>query len=369
MRRSRSRKAMPRKRFADLAIVIAALVLLVALAFLRQSQQARQISIPSTYDTGANGYAALYDLLAREGTRVQRFELPLGELSSKNAALVLAGRDALAGAASSTGTLQFLDRWVHAGGTLVVLDDAVSASARRTLALPQAHQIVRQTRAFAGCAFAGRLRGAQIAGAFTGGYTSACKGDRATLFSAEHTAVGIALKRGRGAVVLLTSPSVFDNLHLAQQSNARAAYALLGGGTVIFDERVHGHAAGRTFWEVLPMPMHVAIWLAIGIVLIAIVGANLPFAPPIAPQAPEERDSGAYIASVAHMLQRGGAAREAILRISGRCTQVLSVRPRDELARMLLRELRTLEAIPRPGAHDVLHAGHIYARVRKEYGC
>lgn len=359
---------MPRKR-ADLAIVIVALALLVVVAFLRQSQQARQVSVPSTYDTRANGYAALYDLLAREGTRVQRFELPLGELSSKNAMLVVAGHAALAGAASSTGTLKFLDRWVRAGGTLVVLDDAVNASARRTLGLPEARHMARHTRAVAGCAFAGRLQGAQIAGAFTGGYTPACRTDRATVFSAAHTAVGIAYKRGRGNVAIIANASVFDNLHLAQQSNARAAYALLGGGTVVFDERVHGYAAGRTFWEVLPAPMHVAIWLAIGIVLLAIAGANLPFAPPIALQAPEERDSGAYIASVAHMLHRGGAAREAILRISQRCAQVLSARPGDELARMLLRELRTLEAIPRPGAHDVLHAGHIYARVRKEYGC
>jgi len=369
MRHSRSRRAMPRKRVADLAIVIAALVLLVVVAFLRESQQSQQISVPSTYDTGANGYAALYDLLAHEGVRVQRLELPLGQFSSKSGTLVFAGSRALASAAASKATLTFLDRWVRAGGTLAILDDALDAAGRRSLGLPQSHRIKRQTQALTGCAFVRGLQGASISGVFTEAYARACGKDRKTLFSAGSAAAGMAFKRGRGTVVLVAGSSPFDNLHIAQRANARVAFALFGGGTVIFDERVHGYAAGRTFWQVLPAPMHAAIWLAIAVALLAIAGANLPFAPPYRTDAPEERDSGAYIASLAQMLQRGGAAREAILRISRRCAQVLAARPGDELARMLLRELRSLEAIPRPSTQDVLHAGQIFARVRKEYGC
>jgi hypothetical protein len=139
---------------------------------------------------------------------------------------------------------------------------------------------------------------------------------------------------------------------------------------VRFDERVYGYAAGKSFWDVLPAPVRVAIVIAAGTLLLGIIGANLPFAAPYAPEAPDERDSGAYIASLARMLQRGGAAAEAIARIRGRCEHALSSRAAgDERARMLLRELRTLEATPRPGSHEVLAAGRIFARVRKDYGC
>jgi hypothetical protein len=68
------------------------------------------------------------------------------------------------------------------------------------------------------------------------------------------------------------------------------------------------------------------------------------------------------------MLERGGAAAEAIARIRVRCEHRLSRRAAgDERARMLLRELRTLEATPRPGTHELLAAGRIFERVRKDY--
>jgi hypothetical protein len=361
---------MPRKRVVDLSVLVVALALVAVLGALRSSQDAAQRSDPSTYDTGVNGYAALYDLLAREGTRVERFELPIAQLSHADGTLVIAGRGAFLAAAASPGAPALLDRWVRAGGKLVILDGfAVDGAVRRTLGLPQIHRFTSTDRAAAGCAFAAPLRGTPIAGAFDAGYARACTAKRATVFESGAYAAGIAYTRGRGTIVLVATPTVFDNLRISQKANARAAYALLGDRSVAFDERVHGYAAGRTFWEVLPQPMRVAIGIAIGAVLLAILGANLPFAPPYGANAPEERDSGAYIGALARMLARGGAAHEAIRRIAERCERALSGRTNDERARMLLRELRTLEATPRPGAQDVLHAGRIFARVRKDYGC
>jgi hypothetical protein len=360
---------MPRKRAVDLVVLIVALALVAVLGALRSAQNTAQQSEPSTYDTGVNGYAALYDVLAREGTRVERFERPIAELTHGDGALVIAGKGALSAAAASPGAPAFLDRWVRGGGKLVILGDSGGQAVVRALGLPKVHRFKTLNRAVAACAFARSVRGAQIAGIFDGGYTRACEPKRASVFAAGSYAAGIAYTRGRGTVVLVATPTVFDNLHVAQKANARAAYALLGDTSVAFDERVHGYAAGRTFWEVLPQPMRIAIGIALGAVLLAILGANLPSAPPYEVRAPEERDSGAYIASLARMLERGGAAHEAIRRIAERCDRALSGRPNDERARMLLRELRTLEATPRPGPHDVLQAGRIFARVRKDYGC
>lgn len=361
---------MPRRLLVDLAIVIAAIVLIAVLASLRAAHTAGEYSEPSTHDTGADGYAALYDMLAKEDVRVERFELPVGELSRSSGTLVIAGDGAVRGAAPSKSALLFLNRWVKGGGRLVLLDGAVSPAARRALGLPPVHPFALRSVAVAGCGLAPALRGIAVGGAFTGGYDRACRADRATLLSAGSRAAGMVYRAGRGTIAFFSTATVFDNLHLSKAGNARAAYAVLGSGPVLFDERVHGYAAGRTFWEVLPQPMRIAIGIAVLAILIGIAGANLPFAPPAQVAIPEERDSSAYIASIAGMLQRGGASREAITRITARCEPALELRAGgDERARMLLRELRTLEATPRPGPQEVLHAGRIFARVRKYYRC
>lgn len=361
---------MPRKISADRIVFAAALAALIALALLRSAQQGSQVSVPSTYDTGAAGYAAVYELLAREGIARERFEFPLAHLARTHGTLVLAGDGALAKAAPSKSALSVLDRWVSAGGHLVVLDAALPWDARTLLALPPLHAVARSEDARTACAFTSALRGLQVAAEIDAAYSSTCTAARASVLRSGGWAPAILLARGRGTIALLTTPAFFDNFHLAQRENARVAYALLSAPPVLFDERVHGHAAGRTFWEVLPGQMHAAIVLAIFAVVLAVIGANIPFAPAYAAAPPEERDSGAYIASLAQMLQRAGAGSEAIARIARRCEQVLGLRAfGDERARMLLRELRTLESTPHPGPNDVLQAGRIFARVRKDYGC
>ncbi|HLI96664.1 MAG TPA: DUF4350 domain-containing protein [Candidatus Baltobacteraceae bacterium] len=361
---------MPRKAAFDVAILAAAVVLLTALAWLRGSQQAAQISVPSTYDTGPNGYAALYDLLAGEGVRAQRFERPIGELESSRGALVIAGDGALSAAAPSRSSLAELDTWVRRGGRLVLLDADLSQAAQRALLLPAPRNASSRKVATTGCAFVRALHASAVAGTFWAGYAPACTSDRATLLRSKTNAVALLFQRGKGSIALFSSASAFDNLHLSQRANARVALAVFGPGPVQFDERVYGYAAGTTFWNVLPLSMRIAIAIAAAAVLLGVVGANLPFAPPYDAQAPEERDSSAYIASLARMLERGGAAAEAIARIRAHCEQVLSHRAHgDELARVLLRELRTLESTPRPGAHELLAAGRVFERVRKDYGC
>lgn len=360
---------MPRKHLFELGVVVVALVLLVALAALRASQSAAEQSFPSTYDTGANGYAALYDLLAREATPVDRFELPIGQLR-RGGTLVIAGNGALDTALPSADAGKTLDRWTREGGRLIVLDDQIGSAARRALELPAATSFPRRSIAVGGCALAPPLRKRSVAGIFDSGFSPSCTTQRASILVLNGRAAGVAYRRGRGMVALFTTPTVFDNLHISHDGNAALAYALLGGAPVRFDERVYGYDAGASFWQVLPQPMRIAIIIAFVAAALAIAGANLPFAPPYAAGPPDERDSGEYIESVARMLERGGASHEAVMRIAARCERVLSPRAgSDERARMLLRELRILEATPRPGPHDVLQAGRIFARVQKEYGC
>jgi hypothetical protein len=323
---------MPRKRAGDAILACAALALLVLFAVLRAMQPQAQYSQPSTYDTGGNGYAALYDFLARERVAVRRFEAPFGEFHQRGGALVLAGDGAVAVAAPSADALDTLDKWVRAGGTLLVLG-STTPEERRALELPKT-----------------------------------LSDHKSILSVADKTAIHI-YRRARGSIVIADSAAPFSNRELPQRNNAALAYQLFGSvAPVAFDERIYGYETGHTFWQVLPWGMRIAIVLACIAVLLAIAGANLPFAPPAALEPPAERDSGAYIASLARMLQRGGAAREIIARLERQAESALASRARgDERAHTLLEQFQTLTTYSHPGLRELLAAGRLFALVRKEY--
>jgi hypothetical protein len=179
----------------------------------------------------------------------------------------------------------------------------------------------------------------------------------------------LAYRRGRGRIVIGATPEVFGNRQLAQHDNAALAFAIFAAAApVAFDERIYGYESGHTFWQVLPWGMRIAIILACLVIALAILGANLPFAPPAALEKPGERDSGEYIASLARMLQRGGAVRETIARLMRHAQTVLAPRERgDERAHMLLEQFQSLATHPHPGPRELLAAGRLFATVRKEY--
>jgi hypothetical protein len=353
------------RRTVDIALAIAAVLVLTVLIALRSSIE-EQISVPSTYDTGPHGYAAVYDLLAREGVRVTRFEEPLSQLFARKETLVVAGDFAMLAFTTSKPEAAALDAWIRAGGTLAILG-RVAPWRDTHFGVPPLSS-VRSSVATAGCGLL--LHGIAVAGDFTDGAAIRCTSSRAVLLMVRGKAVALAYRRGKGEVIFATTPAVLDNEHLAQRDNARFAYALFAGSRVAFDERVHGHVTGRTFWEVLPAPMRVAIIIACAAVLLAILGANLPFAPPHVEQSTGERDSSEYIASLARMLERGGAQRAIVQRFCAQSQSVLGSRaPADDRARELLERVRALQSLSGPHNEDVLAAARLFATVRKEYGC
>lgn len=358
---------MQRKGKVDLAILIAALVLVAILAVLRESLPSSQPSVPSTYDTGKSGYAALYTLLQREHVRTSRFEEPPAVLFRRHGALIIAGDGAIATATRMQQQAKALDEWVRAGGTLVLLG-APSSNARDALGLPKLHDL-KADSATGACGLSAPLRGITVSGGFGKGAPVVCKPDRAALLTANGRAVAAAYRRGKGTVVLVTSSTPLDDAHLANRGNAELAYALFAGiGPVAFNERVYGHATGRSFWDVLPLSMRIAIILAGFAVLLAAIGANLPFVPPYAPPEVGGRDSSEYIASLARLLDRGGAGRETISRLCTAAGEALKPRAAaDTHARALLDEAQRLQSLSHPRPDDVLAAGQLFARVRKDY--
>ncbi len=290
----------------DAAILVVAALVLLALAYERGAMsEARKPSVYSTYDTGANGFRALYDVLAAAGLPVRRFQRELPLLDASVRTLVITGYET----DPSRNPLDehdaaFLRTFVSNGGRLVAIDEEFAGRDDIAPGVGTTH------RASGGGDAIALTRGAYTAG------VSRMRGTIGWIFPFSEppgvpllaNANGIAAmlyRVGRGEVIAVTAPALFGNAQLQNADNARFAYnAVANHGAIAFDEYVHGYNDGLTMWAALPAPVHAAIWLAVALLAIALVGANVPFAPPLVPEAADERDSSHYITALAELMRR-----------------------------------------------------------------
>lgn len=249
--------------------VVESVVLIVLLGVLVMLATASVTQAPSThssYDTGRNGYRALYGVLQREGIPVMRLEVPLGLMNSNVRVLI-----ATAPYYDHSDSRR-LETFVHGGGTVLHLK------------------------------------------------------------AADYTNLALSRHPRR-------AQTIYD--------------AVAGKGVVAFDERAYGYDRTRSIWSVLPPAVHVAIALAALAVLLALIDANVRFAPPITREPPADRDSSDYLRSMASLLRRGRAGRTAIERFARAYPQSA--------------QLEQLAAITRPNDALVQRAAAIFAALRKDH--
>lgn len=367
--------------------------LIVWLALARQAEVAAiKPSYFSTYDTGRNGYRALYEVLYRQGVRVRRFQRALGLLEGDTGTLVIS-TSAFEAAFSSINGQQYssigssdivhLRQFLARGGRLVVLDTDFGGAQDAKLGFPADHDVKSTTQAST-VASVGLDAGVTHVVATIDEAFPLTVPKATPLLAAGGGLVAISYPLGKGDVVAITAPDIFSNDHLAQADNAQFAYDVLAGhGIVAFDERLHGYDEDQSFWSALPEPVHVAIFIVIGIVLLALIGANVRFAPPIALDPPGDRDSSAYLESMGSLLRRARAAQAAIVAFaddamrrarrryglagSATAADVVARADREETRRAIanLDRLRTIE---RPDEATLLRAAVLSARLRKDLG-
>lgn len=297
---------MRRRAGETIALVVA--LLLIVLVSVAQHRQG-SVSTFSSFDRGRNGYLAIYNVLAREDVPVAR---SFDHLS--------------------------LAKGI---GVLVVTENAperLSGNAYEMLS----RNDVTALRAFA-------------------------RKHRIVVFAHPTSTLAKAL---HGFSVQFTDPSVFSNDGLARDPNAaRRVYdAVAGRGVVAFYERLHGYSADRSFWEALPPPVHVAVWIALVMLLLALVAANVRFAPAMASEAPPERDSSAYIHAMASLLRRARARHAVVEALAADAERLAARRAVGSPTRRSLDALRGTAEKRSIDDAAVVRAAQYYAAFRKELG-
>jgi hypothetical protein len=121
---------------------------------------------------------------------------------------------------------------------------------------------------------------------------------------------------GHGTVTAIIDETLFDNANLGRGDRARLAYALVApatpGGTVWFDETVHGYLTPLHWWSIVPLPFVVALAVALLALLAGLAGAAVRLGPPLLPRPRDDRTSADFIDALSTLLERGRAARAAM---------------------------------------------------------
>jgi hypothetical protein len=118
---------------------------------------------------------------------------------------------------------------------------------------------------------------------------------------------------------VLADPDVINNAGLRHPENARLAVALIdklrGGGPVVFDETVHGHAQAPSLLRVLfRFPLVLATMQVLICALLAVWAAMVRFGPRRAAPPPLAPGKDFLIANTAALLRFGGHHADALQR-------------------------------------------------------
>lgn len=292
-------------RRTDLWILVAGAVLLGIVALARNAaEQVPPPSVFSSYDTGRNGYAAWYSVAQKAGLPVRRFERVLGTLDGDVGTLVIgAYEDDPSAKPLDPSDAERLDSFVKRGGRLVVLDDEFAGNRDLTPAVGSTVEASEHNAiALARNRFTAGVT--RVSGPIDAVFKFSER-EGVPLLANQSGVVAIAYAYGKGEIVAVTAPALLGNAYLAQDDNAALGYDLLAGhGPIAFDEYVHGYDEGLSFWDALPTAVHAAVIVTIAIVVLALIGASIPFVPATPLDPPDERDSSGYIDAMAALMRR-----------------------------------------------------------------
>jgi hypothetical protein len=299
------------------ALALLFVVFLVALLVPRAGEQTPPTR--ASGDVAGGGYAAWYELLAREGVHVTRFHARHAELGADGIDTLILAFPARGVEVTWDGAERdAVHAWVRAGGRLVDVGPAPSVGRE------DGDHTGAELRAVTGRP--GALRGpwARLVGALAprgDGRIVAPARVHATTLLADHAgALVVRYREGRGEVVAIASAVPFENASLAHGGAARLAYLAAApqraGAVVAFDEAVRGDLVDRPWYRALDVRERLALaflalaalaWLAYGF---------LPLGPAVTLRVAREPTSEEFVDAFAALYGRAharGRASDALL--------------------------------------------------------
>ena len=322
----------PALEAAVAAVAVVAIAVVSYVSGQRQTAATNAFDTRSTYDAATGGYQAWFELLEREGVRVERFERRPAYLDGAVDVYVLANAtigNAIGNAERqeapdvyNDGDWSALAAWVKAGGRLVWITDGFTFpdyfnAPEVTSSGPSADDavVVAPSSLVAGVRSVSGTSKLRVPFDARGG---------PPLVADDTGSVVTAYPLGKGVVTIVTDQSLFENGRIDRADNAQLAFDLATSGlsthgSVAFDEWTHGHVAGDSWWSVLPQPFRTAL-VVIAIALVALgIGTGVRFGPVVPLADRSERTSEEYLSSMAVLYRRGGAVREAVVEMVDSC--------------------------------------------------
>ncbi|MGP6157995.1 MAG: DUF4350 domain-containing protein [Vulcanimicrobiaceae bacterium] len=303
----------------ETALLLVATVALIVLSVLTDRAKHSGISLDSysSYDAASGGLRAWYEVLQREGLRVDRFEQRPPFLDAALDTLIWVEPLTFdpRQVQNTQADVAALEAWMRGGGRLLYVGYDDGAARAHVLHLPRASDAPQHAEPYVAPELAA-LGIRNVAPAPDANLRWQAGPGVTVLLVDVKGPLAVRYSFGKGEVVAVSDESLFTNARLRLADNARLAYALARprgpSGSVAFDEAVHGFVVPEHWWSIVPRPFAVALGLALGVLLIAFAGAALRLGPPVIPVERAERSSAAFIDALAALLEKTGAARKAL---------------------------------------------------------
>lgn len=360
-------------RSRDLLTFIILFVLLIGVAVIsalqRPADPRAQRRIPNTtYSSEDDGALALQLWLNQVGYRAQRIENDASFRVGDDARILfLLNPSEIVSEAETTALL----RWVERGNTLIFADDYsyFSAALLRALRVDIAYANSPLSRAEVEQPVRG-LSATQVV-VDASYYIKSSRDDAVTFLRVDNSPVLITFPYGKGRVWVSSTPYLFSNASLQDETNAAFVLSLVKdaprNSIVAFDEfhhgyHIHGSNEDDNSLNALifgtPWGWALIFALVVFVAYLFIGGQRFGRAMPL-PQAIERRSPAEYVSAVARLLRRGGKRtmvlnhyRRQIKRTLGRPYHLNSDLSDDEF----VNELARYREIDRAALRDTLRS-------------
>ena len=312
-----------------IALVVAIVVIAILTVATQQTSQGPQIASYSTYDADSGGTRAYYELLQREGVRVDRFEQQTVFLGPSIDTFVWV--DSLdfdeRQRFPTEAETDALEQWVRNGGNFLYVGHDAGAAKQGILKLPTpTTRKIPGARAFVDPTLRADGIGS-IADESERRWIVKKNSGKRVLVSDARGPIVVRYAYGKGTITAVVDQGLFSNDGIGIGDRARLAYALAvpqPDARVAFDEESHGHFVPEHWWQIAPRPFVVAVIVALAALAIAVIGAAIRLGPPLVPVARDDASTSDFIGALAGLLGNGGARRDAMVAAARSTSQALA---------------------------------------------